>query len=187
MLPAATSCSSGFQRCVRAQSTSVTRARCRARSLSPSRVASSSPPAPPPTITMRCSRLAHRVRRAAQRLSRLLEGASSSRRRLVECLSWYSSSSLESATMPPPAQKRTSPRDMHERADGDVEIHVAVEPDIADRPAVDAAALRLELFDDLHRAQLRRAGDGAARETACAADRSRRARARARRVTVLTR
>src|SRR5688500_6203135 len=54
MLPAATSCRSGFQRCVRLRSTSVTLACPRRPSVSPSRVASSSPPAPPPTTTMRC-------------------------------------------------------------------------------------------------------------------------------------
>src|SRR6478609_9548206 len=58
MLPAATSCSSGFQRCVRLRSTSVTCARPRRAKRSPSRVTSSSPPAPPPTTTMRCGALA---------------------------------------------------------------------------------------------------------------------------------
>src|SRR5260221_3663494 len=57
MLPAATSCSSGFHRCVRLRSTSVTSARCFFRSRSPRRVTSSSPPAPPPTITTRCAAL----------------------------------------------------------------------------------------------------------------------------------
>src|SRR5262245_49687183 len=55
MLPAATSCSSGFQRWVRARSTRVTWARFFFPILSPSFVASSSPPAPPPTMTIRCS------------------------------------------------------------------------------------------------------------------------------------
>src|SRR5688572_25783650 len=55
MLPAATSCSSGFHRCVRLRSTSVTCARSFRPKRSPSLVASSSPPAPPPTTTMRCA------------------------------------------------------------------------------------------------------------------------------------
>src|SRR6185436_18798847 len=55
MLPAATSCSSGFHRCVRLPSISVTAALRRRPSLLPRRVASSSPPAPPPTMTIRCS------------------------------------------------------------------------------------------------------------------------------------
>src|SRR5688500_1850782 len=55
MLPAAISCRCGFQKCVRAFSTSVMCALPRLPSLWPSRVTSSSPPAPPPTTTMRCS------------------------------------------------------------------------------------------------------------------------------------
>src|SRR5262245_24586820 len=55
MLPAAISCSSGFHRCVRFFSISVTAAFPRRPSLSPSRVTSSSPPAPPPTTTIRCN------------------------------------------------------------------------------------------------------------------------------------
>src|SRR5436190_13376898 len=55
MLPAATSCSSGFHRCVRLPSISVTAALRRRPSLLPRRVASSRPPAPPPTMTIRCS------------------------------------------------------------------------------------------------------------------------------------
>src|SRR5215472_9292338 len=57
MLPAAISCNSGFHKCARALSISVTSALPRRPSLSPSRVASSSPPAPPPTMTTRCARL----------------------------------------------------------------------------------------------------------------------------------
>src|SRR5690606_1349073 len=51
-----------------------------------------------------------------------------------------------------------------QRADRDVQVHVAVEADVTDTPAIDAAALRLERLDDLHRANLRRAGDRAAGE-----------------------
>src|SRR5258706_4036482 len=57
MLPAATSCRSGFHRCVRLRSMSVICARCFFPRRSPSRVTSSSPPAPPPTITTRCAAL----------------------------------------------------------------------------------------------------------------------------------
>ena len=53
MLPEAISCSLGFQTWVRLRSISVTSACLRRPSVSPSRVASSSPPAPPPTMTMR--------------------------------------------------------------------------------------------------------------------------------------
>src|SRR3712207_5236294 len=54
MLPAATSCSSGFHRWLRARSTRVTEASPRRPSVSPSLVASSRPAAPPPTMTIRC-------------------------------------------------------------------------------------------------------------------------------------
>src|SRR5205823_2775599 len=53
MLPAATSCKRGFQRWVSFLSTRVTVARPLLPRRSPARVASSSPPAPPPTITTR--------------------------------------------------------------------------------------------------------------------------------------
>src|SRR5688572_1054018 len=55
---------------------------------------------------------------------------------------------------------------MHQRADRDVDVHAAVEAEVADGPAIDAAPLRLELLDDLHRAQLGRARDRAAGEAA---------------------
>src|ERR1019366_9665124 len=54
---------------------------------------------------------------------------------------------------------------VHQRADGDVGVHVAVEADIAYRSAVNAAMVRLKLFDDLHGALFGRASDGAAGET----------------------
>ena len=50
----------------------------------------------------------------------------------------------------------------HRRADGDVGVERAGHAPVADRPAVDAAARRLALGDDLHRAQLGRARDRAA-------------------------
>ena len=52
-----------------------------------------------------------------------------------------------------------------ERADRDAEIQIAGEVEIADRAGVDAAAIGLELGDDLHRAHLRRARHRARRET----------------------
>src|SRR5690554_5503276 len=55
---------------------------------------------------------------------------------------------------------------VHQGTDGDIAVHVAVETDIADRPAVDASAMRFELFDDFHGANLRRSGDGPAGKTA---------------------
>src|SRR6185312_14172993 len=74
-LPAAASCRSGFHMCVSLRSTSVTAARREAPSESPRRVASSSPPAPPPTMTMRCGSLT-RSRAGAedpQRVARQLD------------------------------------------------------------------------------------------------------------------
>ena len=55
MRPAATSCSSGFHTWVSPRSTSVIAALPRRPSLSPSAAASGKPPAPPPTITIRCA------------------------------------------------------------------------------------------------------------------------------------
>src|SRR5437660_5992610 len=52
----------------------------------------------------------------------------------------------------------------HRGADGDGDIHVAVEAEVADRAAVDAAFHWLEFVDQLHRAHLRRAGDRAGGE-----------------------
>ena len=49
-----------------------------------------------------------------------------------------------------------------------IAMHVSISPcsreDVADRARVDAAPVALELRDDLHRAHLRRARDGAGRE-----------------------
>src|SRR3954466_14059575 len=68
MLPAATSCSSGFHKWVRLRSPSVTGARPRLPRRSPRRVASSRPPAPPPTTTMRCALLTrHRLAAGEER------------------------------------------------------------------------------------------------------------------------
>src|SRR5439155_27388028 len=51
------------------------------------------------------------------------------------------------------------------RADRDVELDVPIAGDVADRAAVGAAADGLELVDDLHGADLWRAGDAAAGES----------------------
>src|SRR6185437_3531325 len=48
-----------------------------------------------------------------------------------------------------------------ERADGDAGVEIAGEVGVDNRAAVDAAAGRLELFDDLHGANLGRAGERA--------------------------
>src|SRR5919112_6175749 len=62
-VPTAISCSSGFQIWVRLTSIGVIRAFLRRPSLRPSAVASTSPPAPPPTITMCCNEWAVAVGR----------------------------------------------------------------------------------------------------------------------------
>ena len=54
ILPAAISCNFGFHMCVRFLSTSVTRTPRPLRYFRPNLVASSRPPAPPPTITISC-------------------------------------------------------------------------------------------------------------------------------------
>ena len=53
-----------------------------------------------------------------------------------------------------------------QRPDRDVGIHLTVMGQITDGTAINAATGRLQLFDDLHRAQLGRAGDRAAGKTA---------------------
>ena len=68
----------------------------------------------------------------------------------------------------------------HDRSDRDVGVHRAVEAEIADRPAIDAARHPLDLGDDLHGAQLRGAGDRAARKRRRPEDRARPCRARVR-------
>ena len=68
---------------------------------------------------------------------------------------------------------RRPPRAHHDRADDDAEVHHAVEAEVADRAGVDAARLVLEVVDDLHRAQLRRAGHRAAGEAGPGAARRR--------------
>src|SRR5207244_3989548 len=49
--------------------------------------------------------------------------------------------------------------------DRDAEIEIAGEVEIADGPGVDASARWFQLLDDLHRAHLWRAGDGARGKT----------------------
>ncbi len=102
---------------------------------------SSSITAPPPPSRARCS--------SARALSRV---------------SSYSAAGFESATMPAPAWTRAPAVADRDRADGDAEVQVAGEVDVADRAGVDVAPRRLELREDLHRADLRRARDRAGRE-----------------------
>ena len=52
----------------------------------------------------------------------------------------------------------------HRGAEHDAGVHRAVGGEIADAAGIGAALLLLQLVDDLHRAHLRRAGDGAGRE-----------------------
>src|SRR5574338_772378 len=158
MLPAATSCSNGFHRCLRDRSISVMPARPRRPRLSPSRVASSRPPAPPPTITILCMAasvpaarptrgvrkmpLVARDSRAVLRGAALLEELQQRRRIVERLLVFVRGTRIGHDAATRPAADFT-PR-MDERADRDVEIHVALEPDIADRAAVHAAAVRLQ-------------------------------------------
>ena len=51
-------------------------------------------------------------------------------------------------------------------ANGDVEVHLTLAAQVADAAAIQAAAHRLQLLDDLHRADLWGAGDGAPGEGA---------------------
>ncbi len=60
--------------------------------------------------------------------------------------------------------ERQPPSVGDERADQDARAHPAVRPEPEHRAAVRTAPDRLELLDQLHRADLRRAGDAAARE-----------------------
>ena len=66
--------------------------------------------------------------------------------------------------MPAPAWSVALPARRSERADRDAEVEVAAQVDVAEGPAVEPAAARLELVDDLHGADLRRAGERARRE-----------------------
>ena len=58
--------------------------------------------------------------------------------------------------------ERQPPTVRHERPDQDARLHRAVRPDPAERPGVRTAPHRLEPLEDLHRPDLRRAGDRAA-------------------------
>src|SRR5438094_982938 len=49
-------------------------------------------------------------------------------------------------------------------ADGDAGVHLPIESEVSDRAGVRTALILLELGDALHRADLRRARDGARRE-----------------------
>src|SRR6266545_7393133 len=61
---------------------------------------------------------------------------------------------------PPAGLQPREPVDEHDRADRDARVERAVRQCVSDGAAVDAAPVALELRDDLHRANLRRAGDG---------------------------
>ena len=66
--------------------------------------------------------------------------------------------------MPPPARNVICAALQRHGADQDVQIQRAVAAEIAERAGVGAAPLAFELGDDLHAAELRAPGDGAARE-----------------------
>ena len=79
--------------------------------------------------------------------------------------------------MPPPARIDGDAVLHDQGADGDVGAQRPVIAEMHDRAAIDAARLRLELVDDLHGADLRRAGDRAAGKARRHADRAHRVRA----------
>ena len=69
----------------------------------------------------------------------------------------YSPAALESQTipLPTPNDSRCRRRSTTRRANRDVELGVASGRDIADRPGVDPARLRLQVRQDFHRSDLR--------------------------------
>ena len=90
--------------------------------------------------------------------------ASSRNARALASVSASSASGSESATMPPPTDSVEAVAAHQRGADGDRQIQIAGGAQPAGRAGVGAAAHRLELFDDLHRAPLGGAGDRAAGE-----------------------
>ena len=60
---------------------------------------------------------------------------------------------------PRPRLQGDPPRLHHQRADGDAEVEVAAQVEVAERAAVEAARRRLQLVDQLHGADLRGAGE----------------------------
>src|SRR6185369_5652453 len=128
MLPAATSCSSGFHKCVRVRSTSVTRAWPLRPAVSPSRVASSSPPAPPPTITIWWTLAAAAVptRASAAKLARcrLLQQLEHGRGLVEGFLIFVFEPGIgDDAAACPEAYRAAG---VNQRANGDIQIHAAV-------------------------------------------------------------
>ena len=86
-----------------------------------------------------------------------------SAKRAFHSASSYSESAVESATTPPPTFSTAAPSAMErQRADRHVEGRPPVRRRPADRAAIGVARPGLELADDLHRPQLRRAGHRAA-------------------------
>ena len=84
--------------------------------------------------------------------------------RALSRISSNSSAGSDCITIAPPAPIVVAPGAHHDRADHDREVDDAVEPEVADRARVDAAGDALDVVDDAHRAQLRRAGHRAAGE-----------------------
>ena len=84
--------------------------------------------------------------------------------RALSQVSWYSAAGFESATMPRAGLDAGHAVAQRDGADRDAEIEVAGEVDVADRAGVEIAARRLQLGEDLHRADLRRARHRAGRE-----------------------
>ena len=84
--------------------------------------------------------------------------------RALSRVSSYSAAGFESATIPAPAWTRARPFLHRDGPNRDAEIEVAREVDVADGAGVDVAARRLELRQDLHRADLRRARHRAGRK-----------------------
>ena len=60
----------------------------------------------------------------------------------------------------PPPQMALAPENDH-GADGHVEVHISVQAQVADGPAVDVAHAGFQFVDDLHGPNLGAAGDGA--------------------------
>ncbi len=82
-------------------------------------------------------------------------------------VSSHSACGSESATIPPPVCTNALAARDDSGSNGDIQANRPVEAEVADGAGVDAADCRLELVNDLHGANLRSAGDRAARETWC--------------------
>ena len=84
--------------------------------------------------------------------------------RALATVSSHSAAGSLRQVIPPPTWRRQPSPVGDERADQDARLHRAVRPDPAERPGVRPAPDRLEALEDLHRPDLRRAGDRAAGE-----------------------